>query len=146
MFPLYIKKGDSIMCTKSYIYVANTTPQDVAAGSRLDLGTVVRRVGNGIRNTGGNLSVIGKGYYSGNLLLKFTGSAGTTTIKILEDGTAIPPMPINIITAAGTDYMITIPFPVRNFCCEEKTIAVEIGGVAITDAIVGMELEQINKG
>ena len=134
------------MCTKSYIYVANTTPQEVDAGRRLDLGTVVRRFGAGIRATGGNLSVIGKGYYSGKLLLKFTGSAGTTTIKILEDGTPIPPMPINITTAAGTDYMITIPFPIRNFCAEEKTIAVEIGGVAITDAVVGMELNQINRG
>lgn len=134
------------MCTKSYIYVANSTPQSVAAGSRVDLGSVVRRYGNGIRSAGGNMSIVTKGYFSGMLLLKFTGSAGVTTIKILEDGTPIPPMPINITTAAGTDYMITIPFPIRNMCCEEKTIAVEIGGVAITDAVVGMELMQINKG
>lgn len=120
------------------IYAANTVPQDVAAGSSINFGAPVRRYGKNIYLSGGNVITSGQGYYTGIVHVTFTGAAGTTAIKVLENGMEIPGAVVNRTTAAATNYEVDIPFATRNKCCNEKIISVEVTGADITSAIASI--------
>lgn len=128
----------------SVIYLANTTPQDVAIGGSINLGDVVRRYGKNLAVSGGNILTRGQGYYRHDISIDFTGAAGVTTFMAYENGMPIPGTTVVRTTSAGTVYNIKIPsFVTRNQCCMDKAISVVVSGAEITDATVAALSEKL---
>lgn len=126
------------------MYAANTSTQAyVATGTTINFGSVVRRYGNNIALSGGNVVVRGAGYYNVDVNIGFTGAAGTATIQVFKDGVAIPGATATITTAADTNFAVTIPTLIREVCCNESTITVVISGVAgnVVNAAIVVEKE-----
>lgn len=127
----------------SILYAANTTPQDVSIGGTVNFGSPVRRYGQNITMSGGNIVTNGAGYYKADAHITFTGAAGTTVITMYENGMPIPGAISTRTTAAATEYTVTIPFVTRNKCCIDKTISMVVTGAAITDAIASIVVEKV---
>lgn len=131
--------------SKSVLYTANTSTQPfVATGTIVNFGTPVRRYGNNINVSGGNVVVDGIGYYNldTNLTVEATG-AGALLVQVFKDGVAITGASATITVAADTTYAVTIPAIVRENCCCESTITVVVSGVAgnVTNAAMVVEKE-----
>lgn len=124
------------MC-KSLLYAANTMAQTVPVGGIVDFGSPVRKAGCNVALSGGNAVVTGAGYYSVDVNIGFT-AVGNVTIRLYQDGVAIPGAVATITGAAGTAYQIVIPAVVRDKCGCDSTITAVVSGVpaAITDAAI----------
>lgn len=128
--------------SRSILYAANTTAQTtVATGTVIDFGRIVRRYGSNLNLSGGNVTTMGMGYYDFDANVSFTaGGAGTATIQLYKDGTAIPGASATFTTESATRYAITIPFTTRDRCCCESTITAVVSGVAgsVTNAAINV--------
>lgn len=121
------------------LYAANENTQAyVAAGTVIDFGETVRRHGNNIILSGGNVEVEGAGFYSGIVNLSFTGAAGTATIQVYKNGVPIRGARVIRTTVADTSFVAAIPFAIRDKCCCGDVITVGISGVAgnVTNAAI----------
>ena len=131
--------------SKSVLYAVNSSTQPfVATGTVVNYGLPVRRYGNNINVSGGNVVVDGIGYYSIDTNLTVTPSgAGTLLVQVYKDGVAIPGANITRTVAADTAYAVTIPAIIRQNCCCDSTITVEFSGVAgnISNAAMVAEKE-----
>ena len=94
---------------KSLIYSSNATAQALASGSNINFGSVVRRYGQGLNISGGNLIAQGNGYYKVDTNVSFTATAGTAVLTLHKDGTAIPGATTTVTTVADTSYTVSIP-------------------------------------
>jgi len=119
--------------SKSVIYSANTNSQSVVAtGSVINFGSIVRRYGQNLNLSGGNVVTSGIGYYNVDVNVSFTVASGTTaTIQIFKDGVAVEGAEAILTTGTNT-YQATIPCLIRNNCCCESIITVVISGVGAT--------------
>lgn len=115
--------------SKALILASNTNAQAVANGGVVNFGNIVRRFGNCLYMSGGNVVAKGEGYYPLFVTLSFTATAGTATIQIYKDGVEIPGAKVVITTVADTTFAITIPTAIRQRCCAESVIEVKINGV-----------------
>lgn len=131
------------MSCKSALYGANTSAQTLAVGSTINFGTISRRYGSNIGLSGGNVTVMGSGYYDLDTNFTFLAAAGTATITLYKDGVAIPGATASITTAANGTYNMSIPAIIRQVCCEESTITAVITGVAVTMNNAAIAIEKI---
>lgn len=115
--------------SKALILASNTNAQAVANGGVVNFGSIVRRFGNCLYMSGGNVVAKGEGYYPLFVTLSFTATAGTATIQIYKDGVEIPGAKVVRTTVADTTFAITIPTAIRQRCCTESVIEVKINGV-----------------
>lgn len=119
--------------SKSVLYSVNSTPQNyIANGTVINFGAPVRRYGQNIDISGGNVVVAGTGYYSVDLNIGFTSAAGDVTVQVYKDGVAIQGAMAIVTAAATTSYSLTIPTLIRETCDCESTITVVISGTAGT--------------
>lgn len=131
--------------SKSIIYAGNSNTQtSTATGTVVSFPTIVRRYGNNLALSGGNVVIRGAGYYTGYVNLTFEGTAtGTAVFTVYKNGVAIPYANASRSTADATIYNITIPFADRNTCCADEVYTVVASGVAvdITNAAILVEKE-----
>lgn len=110
------------MC-KSALYAANTGTQSVAAENLINFGGVVRRFGQYLKLSGGNVVAEGTGYYDVIANLTFTAdTAGEVNVYLYKDGIQIPGATVSVPGTADIEYAVTIPAIIRNRCCGESVI------------------------
>lgn len=104
--------------SKSALYVANTSAQDVTVDGIIMPGTIVRRFGPNIALSGNAIQIAGAGYYEFNAsITAVPTAAGEVIVTIYKDG-----VPLQGATATGTaaaigDYVnLSISSIVREFC------------------------------
>lgn len=119
---------------KSLINVGSQRTQTVAIGDTIDLGIVLRKLGNNIRLEGGDIHLKGEGFYSIDSSFVFTADgAGIVKISLYKDGSPIPCATAERTVADGLEYILAMPpVIVRNYCCSDATITARIDGVAGT--------------
>lgn len=123
------------------LYATNTIPQDVSIDGTVNFGNIVRRYGRNLNMSGGNAIVTGEGYYVVDVSINFTGSAGTTTFQVYENGMPITGAKVTRTTGAATEYDVKIPtFTIRNKCCLDKTLTMVVSGAAITDSVASINI------
>ena len=84
--------------SKSALYVANTSAQDVTVDGIITPGTIVRRFGPNITLSGNAIQVAGAGYYEFNAsITAVPTAAGEVIVTIYKDG-----VPLQGATATGT--------------------------------------------
>ena len=130
--------------SKSIIYAANTTSQTILVNGTIDFGSIVRKYGNNLGISGGNIVANGVGYYSINSNFTLTaGADGTATITLYKDGSVIPGATQSVSTTNGDVYNFEIPTVIRNKCCCDSSISAILSGVAgiITNATIVVEKE-----
>lgn len=126
--------------SKALIYSTNTSTQVLANGGVINFGTPVRRYGNNLYISDGNVVARGDGYYTGIANVSFTATAGTATVQVFKDGVAIPGAKATITTEATTNYQASVPFVIRQRCCVESSITVSISGVTPTVSNASIEV------
>lgn len=103
---------------KSLIQVANPSPQNVAEGGIINLGSVQRRYGCNLRLSGNAIEVNGDGYYTitGIVTVVPTGT-GTVTVAICADGDQIPGVIASSVGTAASPVTLPLVGTIRQFCC-----------------------------
>lgn len=132
------------MSCKSLIYATNSVPQEVAVGESINFGQVVRRFGRNLNLSGGNISVMGEGYYDIDGLFNIVaGGAGLLSVELYKDGSLIPGAVASRTVAADAAYSLSIPpVVIREMCCCESTITAVITGVAATVNSTSIKVEK----
>ena len=128
--------------SKSVLYAANTSTQAFAAtGTVINFGSIVRRYGDNLALSGGNVVARGCGYYDIDTNITFNGAAGTVVVQIYKDGVPIPGATTSTTIAANVNAQVSIPAIIREVCCNESTITVVISGVAgnVINAAIDVE-------
>ena len=130
------------MC-KSALYAANTGIQQVAAGSQIDFGKIIRRFGQNLSLSGGNAVAIGSGYYDVTVNIAFEAiAAGELNVAIYIDGTQIPGAIVTVPGTADIVYTETIPALIRLRCCKESTITI-VPSEAVTISNAAISIKKI---
>ena len=132
--------------SRSAIYVANISSQNVLENGVINLGTVVRRFGPNLNLAGNAIQISGAGYYDINatITLDPTG-AGTATIKMLKDNVEVQGA-VSSATVEDTEGVVTLPLSAlirENCCCCEGlsnlTFVLEGIGAEVTNVAVVVE-------
>lgn len=137
------------MSCKSAIYTANTTAATVTLtaaqpSATLNLGTTIRRFGQGIQLSGSGITVDERGYYDVDSSVTLTTpTAGTYTIELFEDGAAVPGAKQSETTVADDVVSFNIPALVRLQCCSS---AKNLSLVVTTTAALPVTLTVNNVG
>lgn len=104
--------------SKSVIYTANTSAQNVAVNGIINPGTIIRRFGPNLGLSGNAIQIDGAGYY--NIEASITAAptaAGNVTITVFKDGIAIPgATATQSTTTANNPVNLSISSVVREFC------------------------------
>lgn len=130
--------------SKSVLYTANSNSQAVSVNGTINLGSIVRRYGNNVNVSGGNVTITGPGYYLIDSNFSFEAdAAGVATITLYKDGVAIPGATESKTVAADSVYMASIPCIVREFCCNQSVITAVISGVPGTFSNAAMVVEKL---
>lgn len=128
--------------SKSLLYAANTSLQELQTGDLVSFGQTVRRYGNNLGVYGGNIIEKGPGYYTHAANLNIvSGADGEVTIALFKNGVRIPGAFVTITTTSGRSYQAAIPFVTRESCCAEGTITAELvaGTANIASAAIWSE-------
>lgn len=141
----YFKKG--IIMSKSAIYTANTNAQALAAGSIINLGSIIRRFGQNINLASNNIAVSGAGYYKVNADITITGTtAGTVSVNMLKDGTQVVGATSSVSVAVGDVVTIPLQALVREYgcCCDNNSnLTFVLSGTAETVSNITVTVEKI---
>lgn len=102
----------------SAIYTVNSNATELAAGSIIPFGAVIRRFGGSLDLTGGSLRLMNSGYYDVDVNVIVDGAAtGDITIQLYKDGVAVPgAIATSTVTAAGDTANLNIHAIVRKAC------------------------------
>lgn len=115
------------------LYSANTGSQVLTSGQTINFGTPIRRYGKHINISGGNVTVVGDGYYPMQASVTFTANgAGIATLQLFENGAPIPGATVSKTVGDGSVYSLEFPAVVKIRCCEEKTITAAVFNVPVT--------------
>lgn len=121
----------------SLIYTDNNTVQELAVGSTIALGNVVRRFGKHIALNGNAITLCGTGYYKVDANITITATnAGTVTITLLKDGVAYATR--NVSVAVGDVVVVPMDVVLRDYQCYNNNITFTLNGTAenVTDMSV----------
>lgn len=112
------------MC-KSALYASNTGSQSVASGEPINFGSIVRRFGQNLTLSGGDVVAKGSGYYEiiANLTL-VADTAGALEVAIYKDGRRIRGAVAGAQGSATIEYSLTIPAIEKIKCCCDSTFTV----------------------
>lgn len=104
--------------SKSAIYTANTSAQNVAVNGIINPGTIIRRFGQNLGLSGNAIQIDGAGYYDIDVSITAAPTAaGNVTVTMLKDGVAIPgATATQSTTAANNPVNLSISSLVREFC------------------------------
>lgn len=138
------------MSCKAAIYVANTTAQTLSAGATIALGTIIRRFGNNTRCCTPTVNLVNNGitlnesgYYKVNVrVTDAPTAAGTVTVTLFQDGSAIPgAVSSNTAAAATNPTSVTAGAIVRVIGCSTSTITAVLtsGAGSVTNVSVDVE-------
>lgn len=106
--------------SRSLIQTVNQSPQDVAEGGIIALGSVQRRYGCNLRLSGNGIEAEGAGYYDIDIAVTVEPSAvGAVTVAAYKDGAQIPGA-IAYGYVATADEPVTLPIvaTIRQNCCD----------------------------
>lgn len=126
------------------IYTANTTPQTVAVGGSVNLGSIKRRTGCALSMSGDTITMHKSGYYDVSVgITAVPSETGTVTATLYQDGVAYPGATVSA-TVAATDTSVALPIPavaVRlcGECCTSN-LTVVISGVAVSVTNVAVKV------
>lgn len=134
--------------SKSAIYTANTTIQDIADGGMLNPGTVVRRFGCNCFLSGNTINISGTGYYDVDVSLTLSGTTeGEVTLNVYKDGVEIPGAEASTtIAAAGDLTNLSISCLVREYCpCADSSsnLTFVLSGIPTTVTNSAIVVEKI---
>lgn len=132
--------------SRSAIYVANISSQNVLENGVINPGTIVRRFGPNLNLAGNAIQVAGAGYYDINATITLDPSeAGTATIKILKDNIEIQGATASAAVASDTS-IVTLPLSalIREncSCCDglsNLTFVLEGIGAEVTNVAIVIE-------
>lgn len=134
--------------SKSAIYMANTSAQNVAVNGVITLGTIIRRFGPNVGLSGNAIQIEGPGYY--NIDASFTvapTAAGNVTITVFKDGVEIPgAIATGSTTTANNPINLSISSLVREFCecCEgPSNLTFVLSGTASAISNVAVVVEKL---
>jgi hypothetical protein len=104
--------------SKSAIYTANVSAQNVAVNGVINPGTVVRRFGPNVALSGNAIQISGQGYYDVDVSITAAPTAaGNVTITMFKDGVAIQGATATAsTTTANNPINLSISSMVREFC------------------------------
>lgn len=119
--------------SKSLIYAGNSNSQPtVATGTTIKFIDLVRRYGNNLKLSGGNVISNGAGYYEGEAKITYTGTgAGLVKFTVFRNGAEIPYANASATTAENVTNTATIPFVSRDVCCCDEIITVVASGAVV---------------
>lgn len=111
--------------SKSLIQTVNQSSQVVAAGSIIDLGSVLRRFGCNCRLNGNAIEVRGEGYYKVDLNVTLAPTtAGNVTVALYADGVPITgAIATGSVSTAGNPVTLPIQTTIRTGCCADNSTA-----------------------
>ena len=126
---------------RSLIQTVNQSPQDVAAGGIITLGSTQRRFGCNLRLSGNGIEANGAGYYTVDAIVTAEPTAaGIVTVALYDNGVQVPGA-IASVTAgtAGDSVVLPIIATVRVGCCDPAhnlTVVLEEGAGAVENISV----------
>ena len=106
--------------SRALIQTVNQSPQDVAEGGIIALGSVQRRYGCNLRLSGNGIEAEGAGYYDIDIAVTVEPSAvGSVTVAAYKDGVQIPGA-IAYGYVGTVDEPVTLPIvaTIRQNCCD----------------------------
>ena len=112
--------------SKSLIQTANQSSQNVAVGSIISLGSVLRRFGCNLRLNGNAIEVRGEGYYTidADVTLSPT-AAGPVSVALYADGVPITgAIATGSVSTAGNPITLPIQTTIREGCCCDNATAI----------------------
>lgn len=131
--------------SRSLIQTANSSNQNLTAGSVISLGSVLRRYGCNCRLNGNAIEVDGQGYYKINATITLAPTAaGNVTVAAYENGVLIPSaFASGSVTTAGNSITLPIVGTVREGCCcdgaSQVTFVLTVGDAAVTNISARVE-------
>ena len=134
--------------SKSAIYIANTSTQNIVVDGDINLGTVYRRFGCNLTLSGNALRVAGEGYYDIDASFVATPTAaGTITVTMLKDGIAVPGA-VASATVAAEDTLVNLSLNclIREncACCDDiSNLTFKLTGTAATISNVAIVAEKL---
>lgn len=134
--------------SKSAIYTANTTAQNVAVNGSINPGTVIRRFGCNIHMSGNAINVTGTGYYDidANFTIAPT-AVGNVTVTMYKDGTEVPGATATASTStANNPVNLSISCLVREYCpCadDSSNLTFVLSGTAASISNVAIVVEKL---
>lgn len=134
------------MSCSSALYAANRSTQVIPEGvpTVIDFGQIVRRFGNQIDMSGGNVSIKSAGYYDMDTNFILSATAGEVRIQLFQNGSPVPGAYAALTAVADTLYSVTIPDIVKNTCCSEEVItAVVTSDSEVTISNAAIKIEKI---
>ncbi len=133
------------MSCKSGLYAVNNASQTMTINGVINFGQLVRKFGQNINLSGGNVVLRGVGYYniSANFVLTANG-AGPVVIQLYRNGVPIAGAVASMTTTATRVYTLSIPpVKVREFCCNEDIITAVITGDASTITTAAINVDKL---
>ncbi len=147
MTPFSLFIGGKIM-SKSALYTANTSAQNVAINGIINPGTIVRRFGQGVTLSGNAIQLCNSGYYdfAASITVSPT-AAGNVTVSLLKDGVAVQGATATATAAAENDFVnLSIDCLIRQncSCCEGlSNLTLVLSGTASSVTNVATVTEKI---
>ena len=134
--------------SKSIIYTANQSVQDVAIDGVFNLGTIIRRFGPNLNLAGNGIQICGGGYYDIDASFTLTpAAAGDLTVTAYLDNVAIPGATATGSAAAAGDYVnLSIDGVVREgcSCCEGlSSLTFVLTGTAASATNIAVKVEKL---
>lgn len=118
--------------SKSALYATNTADQTIPVNGVISFGEPIRRFGNNCHISGGNVVLMGCGYYHFNVGISMQGTAaGTAVITLYKDGIPIPGATAEYSTVSGGVYSTDLSCIVRNTRCCDATVTAVITGISV---------------
>ena len=128
--------------SRSAIYVANISPQNVLEGGTIGLGTIIRRFGSNLNLAGSGIQIQGAGYYDIDASITVTpAAAGVLTIVIMKDNVPVQGATASFTVEADSVYTLPVTALVREncACCEGlsnltfvlQDVAAEVNNIAV---------------
>ena len=134
--------------SKSVIYTANSSAQNVAVNGTINLGTIIRRYGNNLGLSGNAIQVAGAGYYNIDASITLAPTAtGNVTITAYLDNVAIPgATATGSVSTANNFVNLSISSIIRQACqcCEGlSSITLVLTGTAASVTNVAVVVEKL---
>lgn len=132
--------------SRSAIYTANISSQNVLENGVINPGTIVRRFGPNIDLAGNAIQICGAGYYDVTAVVTMAPAAeGTITISLLKDNAEIQGATASATVTAAND-LVTLPISVlvreNCGCCtgiSNLTLVLQDGGAEVTNVAIVVE-------
>ena len=132
--------------SKSVIYVANQSAQNVAVNGIINPGTIIRRFGPNLNLSGNAIQSCGSGYYELSSSITVAPTAiGNVTVTAFKDGVAIPgATATGSVSTANNPVNLNIECLIRECCCDSiSSITFILTGTASSVTNIATTVEKL---